>query len=52
MSNTDEFLIAGVFISAVFTFLTLFYDCRLLRVLFLIMLLVFQMACYFRVKKN
>lgn len=52
MSNTDKFLIAGLFISALLTLSTLFYDCRSLRVFFLIVLLVFQMLCYYRAKKN
>lgn len=52
MSKIEKFLVAGLFISALLTFLTLFYDLRSLRVFFLIMLLVFQMACYYRAKKK
>ena len=52
MSNIDKFLTVGLFISALLTVSTLFYDCRPLRVFFLIMLLVFQMACYYRAKNN
>lgn len=52
MNNVDKFLTAGVFINAFLTLSTFFYDCRALRIIFLILLLVFQMACYFRVKKN
>ena len=52
MSNIDKFLTVGLFISALLTVSTLFYDCRPLRVFFLIMLLVFQMACYYRTKKK
>lgn len=52
MSKLDNFISCGVFVSALLTLSTLFYDCRPLRLLFLVLLLIFQIAFYRRAKKK